>query len=613
MKAYELLQFLIATVLSDLSNHRIYLKGVIPLLRNQETLPLLPIPKLEHLLEFLQWIEPIVDREEFQESQEALAEFIMPNGDGEKLQKKLIEVSKSQSSGWLAPLWNDMYLEYRGQLVCNMNYYALLENVNYKSQYTVATLGAKLIYELIREYIEISSKCFHPEFSKDQPLCMDQYNHIFKSVRLPLFKKDMYKTYPFTNQHHIVVYYKNNMYKVETSDSDGNIQTVDKLASKLQRIIDENIEDKGNDIGSLTTATRENASTLYESMEMDSTNRNSLDTLNTAVFVLCIDPITQDLKTSQEMLLLSNGKNRYFDKSCQIILWENLDIGFNNEHTGADATPWFSLINRVFSKIRNEANNEIDLIDTSLPDELEWHIPNELKSRLTDQLNKHQDLVHSIYVDHLMFNHFGKGLIKTEKISPDAFFHIALQIAQYKTFGKLRSTYEAVSIRNFKNGRTECARAVNEDVSTLAIEISSKESAKDRLKELYQNAQDAHVNRIKKCQNGLGIERHLFALYKMYEKYGNQLGISSPPKLYDSPGYKQLKHDFISTSGVGFESIRLFGFGPVVDDGYGIGYVIKDDEINVSLSTKIKNKDKGIELLNNLNDAFLLLMYTVIQ
>lgn len=85
------------------------------------------------------------------------------------------------------------------------------------------------------------------------------------------------------------------------------------------------------------------------------------------------------------------------------------------------------------------------------------------------------------------------------------------------------------------------------------------------------------------------------------------------PKLYDSPGYKILKHDFISTSGVGFESISIFGFSPIVEDGYGIGYVINKRKINVSISTKMKNKDKGKELLKNLNDSFLLLESLVMK
>ena len=579
------------------------------MLRHQEKLPLLPVPALDNLLDFLNWIKPIVTDEEFQDSKEALSEFLRPDGDGEKLQRKLVEVSKELDTSWLPPFWNDMYLEYRGELVCNKNYYAVFDNTRLKTQYTVSTLAAKLIYEMMKAYIEIGLKTFSPDFSKDRPLCMDQYNHIFKAVRLPRLMKDVYKTYSFDKHHHIVVYYKNNIFKVTTSDAEGSILPVDMLASKIQSIIDAGIEDRGNDAGVLTTADRDNAAGLHEAIEAHSTNRNSLDIINTAVFVLCIDPATKNLEDFQKQVLLSDGKNRYFDKNCQIIITESLDIAINNEHTGADAIPWFSIIDRALNKIIKDGERErINLIDTSLPEELEWHLSDDLKSRPQEQLKKHQEFAHHIYVDNLILDNLGRSFIRKLKMSPDAFFHIALQIAQYKAFGKLRSTYESVAIRHFKNCRTECARAVNEDVSILAMEVCSGNRSQDRLKELIINAQNAHMERIKRCQTGLGIERHLFVLYKLFEIYGDRLGIHSTPKLYDSPGYKLLTHDFFSTSGVSFESISLFGFGPVVEDGYGIGYVINDDKINVSLSTQIKNKDKAIELLKNLNDAILLLV-----
>lgn len=577
------------------------------LLRNQKTLPLLPIPSLDNLMDFLDWIKPLVEDEEFEASQESLKDFMLPYGDGEKLQKKLIEVSAEQRSSWLKPLWDEMYLEYRRPLVCNMNYYAILENERLKSYYTVPTLGAKFIYELINIYAEISDRSLSPQFAKGNPLCMDQYTNIFKSVRLPLLKKDVYKTYPFTKTHHIVVFYNNNIFKIETSDSDGNIVSIDRLASDLQSILNSNTEDRGNDIGGLTTANRDDASILYEAIESDMTNKGSLEIINTAIFVLCIDPARGALRNSQEMMLLSTGKNRYFDKSCQIILSEDLDIGFNLEHTGADATVWFSIIDRTFNKILEDRNKKVDIHHTPLPEELKWNLCDDTKSKLKVQLNKHQGFANNLYVDNLKFHSFGKSMIKSLKISPDAFFHIALQVAQYKTFGKLRSTYESVAMMQFNHGRTESARAVNEDVSKFVRAIESNDCSKDQLKELLVSAQNAHINRIKKCQKGFGIERHLFGLYKMYEKYGKELGIQNTPSLFTSPGYNILKHDFISTSCTGFESVNLFGFGPVVNDGYGIGYVVKNETINVTLSSNIQNKDKSMELLNNLSNAFLIL------
>jgi carnitine O-acetyltransferase len=374
-------------------------EGVIALLRHQEKLPLLPVPALDNLFDFLNWIKPIVNDEEFEASKEALNEFLKPGGDGEKLHGKLIELSRELDTSWLPPFWNEMYLEYRGELVCNKNYYAGFDNTRIKSRYTVSTFAAKLVHEMMNAYYEISLKTFNPEIFKDRPLCMNQYNQIFKAVRLPRLMKDDYKTYPFDKHHHIVVYYKNNIFKVTTSTAEGSILSVDMLASKIQRIIDAGIEDRGNDAGVLTTADRDNAARLHEAIAARSVNRNSLDIINTAVFVLCIDPAPKNLKDFQKKVLLSDGKNRYFDKNCQIIITENLDIAINNEHTGADAIPWFNIIDRALNKIIKDGESErINLIDASLPEELEWHLSDDVKARLKEQLVKHQEFADNIYV-----------------------------------------------------------------------------------------------------------------------------------------------------------------------------------------------------------------------
>ena len=40
------------------------------------------------------------------------------------------------------------------------------------------------------------------------------------------------------------------------------------------------------------------------------------------------------------------------------------------------------------------------------------------------------------------------------------------------------------------------------------------------------------------------------------------------------------------SSNCGNPALRLFGFGPVAADGYGIGYIIKDDGLSVCASSK---------------------------
>jgi carnitine O-acetyltransferase len=53
------------------------------------------------------------------------------------------------------------------------------------------------------------------------------------------------------------------------------------------------------------------------------------------------------------------------------------------------------------------------------------------------------------------------------------------------------------------------------------------------------------------------------------------------PAIFTDPGWSLLGTSILSTSNCGNPALRLFGFGPVAADGYGIGYIIKDDGISV--------------------------------
>lgn len=92
--------------------------------------------------------------------------------------------------------------------------------------------------------------------------------------------------------------------------------------------------------------------------------------------------------------------------------------------------------------------------------------------------------------------------------------------------------------------------------------------------------------------------RHLYALYcllqrerenesnsddersvspgKAFETSRNQL-----PSIFTDHGWSVLSTSILSTSNCGNPALRLFGFGPVAADGYGIGYIIKDEGISV--------------------------------
>jgi len=53
---------------------------------------------------------------------------------------------------------------------------------------------------------------------------------------------------------------------------------------------------------------------------------------------------------------------------------------------------------------------------------------------------------------------YGKGLMKKNSMSPDAFIQMVLQLAYYRDAGKFNLTYEASMTRLFREGRTETVR-----------------------------------------------------------------------------------------------------------------------------------------------------------
>jgi carnitine O-acetyltransferase len=58
------------------------------------------------------------------------------------------------------------------------------------------------------------------------------------------------------------------------------------------------------------------------------------------------------------------------------------------------------------------------------------------------------------------------------------------------------------------------------------------------------------------------------------------------PEIFRDSGWSTLGTSILSTSNCGNPALRLFGFGPVAADGYGLGYIIKDDGLSVCAASK---------------------------
>ena len=168
---------------------------------------------------------------------------------------------------------------------------------------------------------------------------------------------------------------------------------------------------------------------------------------------------------------------------------------------------------------------------------------------------------------------------------------LAMQLAYVRLHGKIACVYESVHTRRFKYGRTEAMRSVTPESMELIRAFTDGDSGEAKYTAL-KNAVSAHVSRQKDCQQGYGVDRHLAALLRLARAQGIM------PKLFQDRGYTVLVESVICTSSLAAGmGIDLFCFGQVVDNGYGLGYIIKPDSITVNIVSKYQQTGEYIESL----------------
>jgi hypothetical protein len=181
----------------------------------------------------------------------------------------------------------------------------------------------------------------------------------------------------------------------------------------------------------------------------------------------------------------------------------------------------------------------------------------------------------------LEFEDYGKSFITFNKLSPDSYVQMSMMLAYYRLYGKIVCAYEPVLTKGFFHGRTEAMRPATMEAKHLCeVFCDPSSSSREKLGAL-RNATIAHSKLVKECAAGKGVDRHLFALKCIAKKNGLPL-----PEFFRSECWRKLNHTILSTSNCGNPSLALFGFGPVVSDGYGIGYIIKDTRLHYAICSK---------------------------
>ena len=600
---------------------------------------------------------------------------------------------------YVEEFWSDAYLAPDTGVVLNLNPFFLLEQgPDNKTSGSQTGRAASLVFSSLKFISLLKSERLPPDNIKGEvPLCMDQFNYIFGSARIPKKNEtDFFVTDP--NSTHVVVLYKSVPYYFRAMNEDGSVGVDENGIQKiLQAIISDanfihshddikhhysvgNTGEQGgggdhgsgpagsdpkgaphqpgappsqyeSSIGVLTTTTRGNWAEARSLLVRHSPEHNLgvLRIIDSALFVLVLDDYApKDISDAASNCLhgsykLSEKKNRdgynyqtgtsvnrWYDK-LQLIVCSDGSAGVNFEHSAIDGHTALRFVSDIFadtvvrfaqsitktiystkenvvpslldadikivqdnnpSAMANSESGTDEYLDTT-PKRLKFDLDQGVVSKIFHAETALGDEILASDVYALEFEKYGKGFITQNKMSPDSFVQMSIIMAYYKLYGKVVCCYEPVLTKRFLHGRTEAMRSLTKQAESFCKTWSSKyASHSDKLRAL-QAAVAEHSRQVKVCSAGKGIDRHLYSLKCIADANGIET------EFFKDDGWKTLNHTILSTSNCGNPSLRLFGFGPVVPDGFGIGYIIRDAGLQYTISSKHRQTKRFADTLES--------------
>lgn len=269
---------------------------------------------------------------------------------------------------------------------------------------------------------------------------------------------------------------------------------------------------------------------------------------------------------------------------------------------------------------------------STTPRKLEWDMGPELTTAVRFAESHLADLIHQHEIHALDFTGYGKNFVTSMGFSPDAFVQMAFQAAYYGLYGRIENTYEPAMTKTFYHGRTEAIHTVSPE-SVEFVKTFWGENPPAAKVDALRKAAQKHTAVTRISSQAQGHDRHLYALCSLWQRTledimagagspsGSSNGYQSPdggsepgspprssalpddaksttsrrsgrfslpptPAIFNDAGWEEINNTILSTSNCGNPSLRHFGFGPTSGDGFGIGYIIKDDSISVCASSK---------------------------
>ncbi|AET41049.1 carnitine O-acetyltransferase YAT2 Ecym_7201 [Eremothecium cymbalariae DBVPG len=688
------------------SLHDIVIENGYSTFSNEDSLPKLPLPKLETTLTRLaEGLKPFqyadsnyqhpLDPVKTSELALAIDNFLNSTA-AKKLQAKLEEFHRS-SACYLDKLHfdinNHMAEKELSQDILPRNPFLILADDTIDDVAQEARAGV-LCFSALRFVSALRRRVLSPDCGNDgEPRSMTPYMNLFGTTRCPVFESgevesfDLNKPYSESdvdaesklnrdletlydpdatrtptagsddideqfNRHginmkqypesrHVLIISRGQYYTLEVLDEKFHLlYNHSDLSDIFLAVLDDSKKSYGLErstaLGSLTSYSFKNWK--YARKRLQKRFPNELEMIDSALFVIVLDESDNkdDWKNSFAKrifygtsviddatgLQVGSCKSRWYDKLQLVItadakagiIWDSFtcdgsiilrfasDIYAESVLRLAidvhDADPKFSLWPKVevHRILRDDEPNDkyLKKIEWSFSNVLNTHV-HLSETKLTDIISKHDIITYRIP--------FGRRTAQKLGVRADSMIQVALQIAHYALYGKIIFSLEPISIRAFKNSKSTFILVQSSELLELCQQFISNSLTELEKFEKFLHACQVHSLSIVEAQDGLAIEKHCYALRHLF-KFNRHFGVNLTPEevkcasaLFDCVILERIYSPELIASNCGNIAMSTFGVTPAVPYGFGIGYIVKHDQTDITVTSQYRQGTRFMFML----------------
>ena len=537
----------------------------------------LPVPPLNGTLErYRATVDPLLTDAERAATATRIEAFAA--GEGPELQAELEAFAAAEDAAgrsWLSEAWLDGYLTTRGPITLTSNVGLL---VNWPGSATGIERAADLVHRMAVVHLNwLRGELPAESTPRGDVLDPRQLRYLAGGLRHPRPAADQFIEGPAeAADREIVVFRRGAAYALRISDPAGRPLSVPALASGLAELAGRAPHGRA-DFTQLSYVGSEPAAALLERLLADETNAATYRRLTGALFA--VNLADDGMVPDEHLQRASFGVGRtwtYKPATYDIDLTGNLAT-VHLEHTVVDG----ATLKRVVGMAQHVVP---DLASGSAPEwePLQWRLDQSLAGDIDAAVRRYAEQADDYRV-RTVFDPLPAPARPSFKLSLDGVQQWAMLFAQLAYHGgPPRSTYEAVDMREYRAGRTECLRPVTAEAVALVRALQVGNATPEHL----FAALAAHKSWVVACKTGNGIDRHLFGLRLMAARNGRT------PALFTDPAYARLTTDFLSTTSLGDpHQLLRFAFAPTSAGGIGISYSADAGVLEFCLSYRASEHD----------------------